>query len=400
MIRLILFIFALSCQILYASDKNITLDLQDANLSDTIRLMAKFANKNVIISPLVNGSVSLHLKNEIPDKAFALLLLSQGLSKWEAGQVWYIASQEELIKHQQENIKWQQLQEDTAMLATKLWQIHYSKAQDLVALLMDEHGSLLSRRGFARADNRTNSIYIRDLPEYIEKVGHIIKQLDIPVKQIVIEARLLSIDHDFERELGIDFSVAPSSAKSLLSEMSRYSIAVAKLADGSLLDVKLAALEKTGHARLISSPSLYTANQQTASIEAGEEIPYQEISESGGTAVVFKKAVLGLKVTPQILPGNNVLLQMQINQDRPSNKMVQGVPTISTREILTNVLVRSGKTVVLGGIYEADQENGMQRLPFLGHIPLIGVLFSQVHALENKRELLIFVTPRVITQDI
>jgi type IV pilus assembly protein PilQ len=142
---------------------------------------------------------------------------------------------------------------------------------------------------------------------------------------------------------------------------------------------------------------LFTANQQTASIESGEEIPYQEISKSGGTGIAFKKAVLSLKVTPQIMPGNRVLLQLQVNQDKPSNRMVLGVPAISTRQMSTNILVKNGETVVLGGIYEENKENGQQRIPFLGKIPAIGWLFKQFSVTENKRELLIFVTPKIIT---
>ena len=224
-----------------------------------------------------------------------------------------------------------------------------------------------------------------------------LRQLDAPAQQITIEARLASVDNDFERELGLDFSVRSTSQPDAQTA-GRYSIAVAALPDGSVLDVKLAALENAGHAEIISSPSLFTSNHQSASIEAGEEVPYQEVSESGGTAVVFKKAVLGLKVTPQILPGNHVLLQLQINQDRPSSKMVLGMPVIRTRQINTSVLVKDGKTIVLGGIYETNHEEGQRRLPFLSQVPVLGWFFKEQNTLDTKRELLIFVTPRIMTQ--
>ncbi|HSW71329.1 MAG TPA: type IV pilus secretin PilQ, partial [Gammaproteobacteria bacterium] len=168
------------------------------------------------------------------------------------------------------------------------------------------------------------------------------------------------------------------------------------LADNSLLDVKLAALENAGHGELISSPSLFTANQQLASIEAGEEIPYQEASSSGATTVVFKKAVLSLKVRPQLLPGKKILLQLHINQDRPNTRLVLGVPTISTRQLLTNVLIPNGQTVVLGGIYEINKEKSKETFPFLAKLPLVGSFFQLNKQRHNKRELLIFVTPRVI----
>jgi type IV pilus assembly protein PilQ len=229
----------------------------------------------------------------------------------------------------------------------------------------------------------------------------------VPVQQILIEARLASVDDDYERELGVHFDLNQGGAEAnvglqtkLPKEQAKsYSLAIAKLADGSLLDVKLTALENAGHAELISSPSLFTANQQTASIEAGEEIPYQQMSDSGGTAVVFKKAVVGLSVTPQILPGNKVLLQLKINQDRPSNKMVLGMPTISTHQMTTSVLVKNGQTIVLGGIYEANKEKGEQGVPLINRVPLLAWLFKQQNIKENKRELLIFVTPKIMMHD-
>jgi type IV pilus assembly protein PilQ len=379
----------------YAGDERLTVDLQNANLPDAIRLMAKFLQMNVIISPTVHGAVTLHLHDAHPLDSLNMLLTSQGLAKWSVGNVWFIAPRDELIKRKQDETKWQEIAQDSAPLVTKVWHIRYGKAEEVAKLFQDEHVALLSKRGRVRVDVRTNIICMQDLPQQIGIAQRLIAEIDVPVKQILIEARLVSVDSDFERELGINFSV-----KIGVQDIGRYSLAVAKLADGSLLDVKLAALENAGHARLISSPSLFTANQQSASIEAGEEIPYQEVSESGGTAVVFKKAVLGLKVTPQVLPGNNVLLRMQINQDRPSNKMVQGVPTISTRQIMTNALIKNRQTIVLGGIYERDQEHGEQRLPFVSQIPVIGALFKEAHMRENKRELLIFVTPKVITQDL
>lgn len=399
--------FFTSVELKKKSNKNLSLELKEANLSDTIRLLAKFLHMNVIVSPNVTGFATLQLNNTPSIPAFDALLASHGLARWRLGNIWFVATKDELIKRKQEEIKWQEVTTDTEPLVTTIWQIKYAKAEEIARLLQDDHASLLSKRGRVRLDTRTNSLCIQDILTRIEEIRRLIKRLDVPVKQIVIESRLASVDSDFERELGLDFAVKPSSAelkdvtssKSLREEIGHYSLAVAKLADGSLLDVKLSALEKAGHAELISSPRLFTANQQLASIEAGEEVPYQEVSESGGTAVVFKKAVLSLRVIPQVLPGNKVLMQLQINQDRPSNKMVLGVPTISTRQITTNVLVRNDETIVLGGIYESNRESGQQRLPFFSQIPLLGWLFKLQTLRENKRELLIFVTPKIIIQE-
>ncbi len=380
---------------LRANQAMLTLELQNTDLPEAIRLIAKFLHLDVIISSSVNGVVTLNLHNAEPSDAFDLLLTSQGLAKWQVGRIWFIAPQEELIKRKQNAFKWREIDDDISPLTTHLRLIKYAKAEDIAHLLQDAQGSLMSKRGQVRVDVRTNVIGIQDNLERIHRINQWINRLDVPVKQISIEARLASVDYDFERELGIHFAVNQEAADGLQS--SRYSLAIAKLADGSLLDVKLSALEKAGHAELISSPSLFTANQQAASIEAGEEVPYQQVSESGGTAVVFKKAVLGLKVTPQVLPGNHVLLQLKINQDRPSNKMVLGMPTISTRQIMTSVLVKHGQTIVLGGIYETNKESGEQGLPFIHRLPLLGLLFKQQNTRENKRELLIFVTPNIMT---
>lgn len=372
------------------------IDIQNANLSDTLLALAKLLHRNVVISPNVMGKVTLHLQQTQPAKVFELLLDTNGLGKWVEGELWYVAPRDELIKRKQQEVKWQNLSYQAEELIMESWQIRYSKAADIGRLLKDDKTSLLSSRGQVRVDERTNLICVQDVAARMMLIKRLIMKLDRPTPQVHIEARLASVDHDFERELGVDFSVKTNGAQDAVP--GRYSVAIAHLPDGSLLDVKLAALENAGHANLISSPSLYTANQQTAAIEAGEEVPYQEVSESGGTAVVFKKAVLGLKVTPQILPNGYVLLQLHISQDRPGSRMVLGMPTISTRQIVTSVLVKGGQTAVLGGIYENQDENAVQRIPLVGSIPVVGELFTLRASRRAKRELLIFVTPKIMTQ--
>src|SRR3990167_5092939 len=340
--------------------QTLSLTLQDMALPQAIRLLAKRMQLNVMLSPNITGVATLQLVGASFKQAFDLLLTSHQLAVWQSGNVLYIAPHEELMKRQQDELKWRAVKLEAAELVTRFWQIHYGKADVLARLIQGEKMSLLSKRGSVHVDARTNVLYAKDVAAHIAAVDRLIRKLDIPVKQVLIEARLASVDSDYERELGLDFAVnsAGSASSGLaVSEQGRYSLALVKLADGSRLDVKLSALETAGHAELISSPRLFTANQQPASIEAGEEVAYQEVSNSGGTAVAFKKAVLGLKVTPQILPGNRVLLALQINQDRPGDKMVLGVPTISTRQIVTSILVKAGQTVVLGGIFEHNQES-------------------------------------------
>lgn len=403
MIRhILIYLFFIASMTAVHAGGTVTLELRNMNLADAVRLTARFLGINVVISPTVKGAASLNLHNAAPEDALNMLLTAHGLAKWKNGSVTLIAPRAELIKRKQEEVKWRELLDDSAPLIIRTWQIRYAKAKDIADLLQDEHSSLISKRGRVRVDYRTNRICVQDARYRLYDIRRLIDKLDMPVEQVSIEARLVSVDNDFERELGIQFAINTEKIdKNEMSpsvhDMGRYSLAIAKLADRSLLDVKLSALEKAGHAQLISSPSLFTSNQQQASIEAGEEVPYQEVSESGGTAVAFKKAVLGLKVTPQVLPDGYVLLQLQINQDRPISKMVLGMPAISTRQMVTSVLARSGQTIVLGGIYETNREAGHQGLPFLSRLPGLGILFKQQTTQENKRELFIFVTPTIIT---
>jgi type IV pilus assembly protein PilQ len=384
----------------------ISLDIQSIHLASAVRLLAGYANLNVIVSPEVHGEVSLRVSNEESQNVFDSLLLSNGLAKTRQGGIWYIAPRLEMIKVQQEEAMWRLGAESSSALSSRSWKIRYARAADVAVAVQENDASLLSERGHLSVDARTNLIFVRDTPARLAVINQLISRMDIAVQQVLIEARLVSIDQDAMQQLGFEFSVRqlaatdPHPVAGNLPAPGKYSIAVASLPDGSWLDVKLAALEQQGRAELISSPSLFTGSQQEASIEAGEEVPYQEVSESGGTAVAFKKAVLGLKVTPQILPGSHVLLALKINQDRPAARMVQGVPAISTRQIVTNVQVKSGQTVVLGGIYEVNHEQSQEGLPFLGNIPIIGLLFTQQSQRYHKRELLIFVTPKIMQQAI
>ncbi len=391
------FCFCFSTISIAANDK-IFLDFYNMNVKDALHILAKFNKQDILISQHVSGIVSLRLNKMSHQEAFDLILTSHHLSKQRIGTVWFIAPRSELIDHQQEVLKRQAAWEEVMPLKTRIWKIHYAKAEDIVRLLQESNNSLLSKRGQIRGDNRTNIIYVKDTERQLQEAEFLIKKLDVFAQQVLIEVRLVSIDHDYERALGVHFALNMADSGKMSNNSMPYSLAVLKLANNSELDVQLAALEREGHAELISSPRLFAANQQLASIEAGEEIPYQEVSDGGGTAVAFKKAVLSLKVTPQIMPEGQVLLQLQINQDRASSRMVLGVPAISTRQIVTSILAKNGQTVVLGGIYESNYERGEQRMPFLGKIPLIGWFFKQQSRAYNKRELLVFVTPKIIPQ--
>lgn len=377
----ILFLFLIS-NVVYAT----SLSFNEVPIADAIRAVAKVADRSIILSKDIKGKVTFITEQANPDTALRFLLKTQGLSYWDNDGIWFIAPRTEILHRQHE--------ED---ISSMHWQLHYARVDDITKTLQP----LLSNKGAIQGDQRTNVLFIEDSPSMLKRINSVLRRLDIPTPQIQITVRLASIDIDFEKELGINLSnrLLPRDSeradikKEEENTTGQYNIALVKLADHSLLDVKLSALENAGRATLISSPRLFTTNLQPASIEAGEEVPYQAVSLSGGTAVDFKKAVLGLKVTPQVLPNARMLLTIQVNQDRPSNKLVQGMPTISTRQLASTILAKSGETIVLGGIYEVNHELAERGVPILKEIPIVGWLFKQRNKRLTKRELLIFVTP-------
>lgn len=299
-----------------------------------------------------------------------------------------------------------------APLEQQSFRLQYAKAETLYDTLKNNTNSVLSARGKIMLDKRTNTLYVQDTAEHLQVVHDFLSKVDRPVQQVEIEARIVTVDKTFQEELGIRWS-----AKNQISSVTQGqfsldlgagdigntkpgSLAFTTLSKDILLDLELSALEAEGDGEILSSPRLLTADQQEALIEQGTEIPYNETTYSGGTATAFKQAVLRLRVTPQISPNGKILLKLQVNQDAKSKDTVGGTaPIIDTRQISTNVLVNNGETVVLGGIYERVQSHNMTMLPFLSSLPLVGELFKHRSSIDTRKELLIFVTPRIMLQE-
>jgi len=290
-------------------------------------------------------------------------------------------------------------------LTSALVPIHYAKAKTLEKFIADPKLKLLSSNGHVKSDDRTNSLWIQDDFSHLQEIKTIIKQLDTPLKQILIKARIVNVDDQSLQSLGIDFSTRTtdnSSNTSLKMDLPASSgidharIPIANLGDGSILDLQLSALEQEGHAQIISMPELMTTNKQSATIQSGEEIPYQEQTRNGGTSVTFKKALLKLKVTPEILPNKKILLHLTVNQDKISSLNVQGAPAIRTQQLQTQVLLANKHTIVLGGIYEQINNQSESGIPLLRKIPILGALFREQNKKHERKELLIFVTPQII----
>jgi type IV pilus assembly protein PilQ len=386
----------------------ITVNFNNISVRAALHWLALSQHQNMVMSSHITGKISLLLQDVPWQQAFSAILTMQGLTAETRDNIIYIAPLSEVLIHekqQQENL-------NTLPLKSVLLHLNYAKADDIAKLLKDKDRNVLSPRGAVSIDPRTNSLWLRDIDPSLKDAETFIRELDVAVPQVAIEGRIVNIDDDHERDLGIKFNFthepleglqslnAASHATSPTDEpLSSLGFALFKLPRGTLVDLELSALESEGHAEIISNPHLVTANQQPALIEAGEEIPDEEsASAQGATKTSFKKAVLSLKVIPQITPNNKIILLLQVNQDKRSTQEVKGVPTIDTRQINTQVLVNNGQTVVLGGIYELTRLKSVDRVPFLSDLPGIGLLFRRNKETDLRRELLIFVTPTIIRE--
>lgn len=386
------------------SGRRISLNFQNISIRAVLQLLADFTGINIVASDRVQGNITLRLNNIPWDQALDIILTTQGLAKRQNGNVMVIDTQKSFSDMEEQQLKSQNKIQKLEPVRSELIQINYAKATDLAILIKDKQNSLLSDKGRVSVDTRTNTIWIQDTGTRVDEVRKLIKELDVPVKQVLIEARIVQVTKDFAQDLGIRWGVSkPQHLSGTLAgaNPATVGIALAQLGNNILLDLELSALESEGLAELISSPKLITANQQPAVIESGQEVPYQEATSSGATAVAFKKAVLSLNVTPQITPDNKVLMALKINQDVVLRlETYNGVPAIATKEIQTNVLVSNGQTIVLGGIYQQDKSKTIVRVPFFGQLPVVGNLFKNTQIGIKNDELLIFITPKIITNSL
>lgn len=409
-------------------DKPITMEFQDIPVRVALQTLAQFVDMNLVVSDAVTGSITLKLHDVPWREALDMMLKTQQLEKRQIGTVVFIDTISSFYVRKRQALEEQVAAEKLMPLQAQWFQLNYAKAVEMVSLLQDKSRSLLSERGTVRADARTNSIWIQDSFANIQIIKRLITHLDIPSKQVQIEARLVNMTTDCAKDLGVRWGLSAANASSgtlnganqlakgspvadipvadrLNIDLSAIpfdanpasiGIALVKLSDNVLLDLELSALESEGRAEIIASPRLMTSNQQTAVIESGEDIPYQEATLSGATAVSFKKAVLSLKVTPQITPNGQLLMALQINEDSDSGRRVHGVPILFTKSIETRVLVNNGQTLVLGGIRKQHQDHAIARVPLLGTLPVVGVLFSRKQVRKRQEELLIFITPKIV----
>lgn len=436
--------------------ERLTLQFQDMDLKAILHTLGDFAGINIVISDDVQGSMALNLVNVPWDQALDIILKSKGLDKRKEGNVMMIAPADVIAAREQQELEASKQQEELAPLRTELIQVNYAKAAEIASLLSpsslttssdagstsaDQTVGILSSRGAVSIDVRTNTLIVKDVASKLEEVRQLVKQLDRPVEQVLIEARIVTASDGFTRDLGARFGISDSmnsgevGVSGSVVDAGRINgsvsgdreqsdgfnvnlpvgnaagslgLSFARLAEGIIVDLELSALEAENRGEVVASPKVITANQKEAFIKAGEEIPYQQsaggaAAGGGATTIQFKEAVLELKVTPQITPDGKVILDLAIKQDTRGEEVVfdgvsGGAPAINTQEIGTQVLVSNGETIVLGGIFQHRTNIDETKVPLLGDIPLLGWLFRNTSRENTKEELLIFVTPKIIKE--
>ncbi|WP_448567907.1 type IV pilus secretin PilQ [Thalassotalea ganghwensis] len=416
----------------------ISLNFQDISVRTVLQLVADYNGFNLVVSDTVSGNITLRLDGVPWDQALDIILKVKGLDKRMEGNILMVAPSDELAAREAKELQARQQVEELAPLYSEYIQVNYAKAGEFAALIKSEENSILSERGSVSVDERTNTLLIRDTAASIEDIRRMVEVLDIPVRQVVIESRMVTVKDDINDELGIRWGVSNTDGENAfsgtlegvgqangtraLSDADRgigrvpqltdglnvnlpvvnpagsIAFQVARLADGTILDLELSAMEKENKGEIIASPRITTANQKEAYIEQGVEIPYQEAASSGATATQFRKAVLSLTVTPHITPDDRIILDLVVTQDSVSSVTSGSAPAIDTQRIGTQVLVNNGETIVLGGIYQQQIINSVSKIPVLGDIPYFGWMFRNSSKFNEKKELLIFVTPRIVTE--
>ena len=408
--------------------EKLSLNFQNVEVRAVLQVIADFTGLNIITSDTVGGSLTLRLKDVPWDQALDIILQAKGLSKRKSGNVVLIAPSDELATKEKLALEASQQISELEPLRTESFQLSYTKATEVQALITNKDQNILSKRGRATSDPRTNTLFVNDTPTKLDEVRKLIAQLDVPVRQVMIEARIVIADDKFSRELGSRFSVltsatgngrnygfAPTDNSSfsraqgnsglpvlpnvdlpVAGAAGKFGLSILNIANGNLVSLELSALETDGRGKVISSPRIITADKRKATISQGTEIPYLTQSASGGSTVQFKQAVLSLDVTPQITPDDKVIMDIEIKKDSESGRAVGGTPILDVRNIRTQILVENGETAVLGGIFEQSTSTNETKVPLLGDIPFLGHLFKKTLRVENKTELLVFITPRII----
>ena len=421
--------------------EKLSLNFQNVEVRAVLQVIADFTGLNVITSDTVGGSLTLRLKDVPWDQALDIILQSKGLDMRKTGNVVWIAPRDELATREKLALEARSQIADLEPLRTESIQVNYQKAAEFQTLLSDPKQRILSKRGSAVVDVRTNTVFVQDTPSRLEEVRKLLKQIDVPVRQVMIESRIVEANDTFSRNIGARLgfndttgqgfrlgngggtnaliggstnATAFTSGQTTTAGTFNDALFVNLPATGlsganpgvfsfllfndkstKFLNLELSALQADGKGKIISSPRVITADKVEATIEQGTEIPYQQATSSGATSVSFRKATLSLKVKPQITPDDNVIMNLKVNKDSVGTNTLSG-PSIDTKQVATEVLVENGGTVVIGGIYTQDERSTTTKVPVLGDLPFVGFLFKNNQRVDDRRELLIFISPKVL----
>lgn len=417
----------------YTGEK-LSLNFQDIEVRSVLQLIADFTDLNLVASDTVQGSITLRLQNVPWDQALDLVLRTKGLDKRKVGNVLLVAPADEIAARERQELESQKQIAELAPLRRELIQVNYARASDIATLFASVTAGEGIQRGSITVDDRTNSIIALETQEKIDELRRIVAQLDIPVRQVMIEARIVEANVGFDKALGVRWGgnvqlgdrfgafgkdgrtdLTPGTGQAPAGFMgsltrpfntpfvdlgvagSTSGIGIGFITNNAILDLQLSAMESTGNGEIISQPKVVTSDKETAKILKGSEIPYQEASSSGATTTAFAEAVLSLEVTPQITPDNQVIMEVIVTKDEPDfTNEVNGVPTIRKNEVNAKILVGDGETIVIGGVFSSETQNSQSKVPFLGDLPVLGKMFRRDMTMETKSELLIFLTPRII----
>jgi type IV pilus assembly protein PilQ len=421
----------------YTGDR-LSLNFQDIEVRSVLQLLADFTGLNLVVSDSVVGNLTLRLKNVPWDQAMDIILKTKGLAQRRAGNVILIAPTDEIAAREKLELESRRQVEELERLRTEFMRVNYAKAQEMADLLNQKDNAILSNRGSVSVDVRTNTLLVKDTNSSLLSVRQLLNELDIPVRQVLIESRVVIANDDFSKELGVRFGISRDSSANnsfatpgdaavtagnlngitdlvnnntfsatdglnvnlpVQNPAGSFALALAKLPLGTLLEMELSAAQIEGRGEVVSSPRVITANSHTAKIQQGVEIPYLSLDD--GTATLkFREAVLSLEVTPQITPDDRIIMDLDVHKDAVGETVsFQGglsAPSIDTRQVQSQLLVDNGQTVVLGGIYETVKSKQVSRVPFFSDLPIIGALFRSTIDIDDRSELLIFVTPKIL----
>ncbi|NRF46615.1 type IV pilus secretin PilQ [Pseudomonas stutzeri] len=409
------------------SGEKLSLNFQDIDVRSVLQLIADFTDLNLVASDTVNGNITLRLQNVPWDQALDLVLKTKGLDKRQVGNVLLVAPADEIAARERQELESQRQIAELAPLRREVVQVNYAKAADIARLFQSVTNSSASTedRGSIAVDDRTNNIIAYQTQDRLDELRRIVAQLDIPVRQVMIEARIVEANVDYDKSLGVNWRGArvgdnnfvvggvggnrvgagnnPATALGTFVDLgatgATTGIGIGFITDNTILDLQLSAMEKTGNGEIVSQPKVVTSDKETAKILKGAEVPYQEASSSGATSTSFKEAALSLEVTPQITPDNRIIMEVKVTKDEPDFSQAAstgGVPSIRKNEVNAKVLVADGETIVIGGVFSNTQSKSVDKVPFLGDLPFVGRVFRRDLVQDRKSELLVFITPRIM----